>query len=92
MDIERTTDCMFDRLIIYDGRNKKSPILATLCGGGQNIVLNATGNYHSLLNFNVHHRCDCGLYSCNYKTCFDIEMSIHLRGNRCPKKTHCLSF
>ena len=49
MDIERTTDCMFDRLIIYDGRNKKSPILATLCGGGHNMALNATGNYYSLL-------------------------------------------
>lgn len=32
IDIEYTTDCKFDRLGIYDGRSRRSPLLMTICG------------------------------------------------------------
>lgn len=44
MNIEETDECLFDRIIVHDGRNKKSPVIGTLCGDRVNdIVINATG-------------------------------------------------
>lgn len=45
MKIEYTDGCKYDRLEVYDGRNKKAPRIEILCGEISNHLIRATGWY-----------------------------------------------
>ncbi|ESP02705.1 hypothetical protein LOTGIDRAFT_137993, partial [Lottia gigantea] len=45
LEIEYETNCLYDSLNIYDGKNESSLLLAKYCGSYTNEVLNSTSNF-----------------------------------------------
>ena len=48
IDIEYSSECQFDSLRVYDGRNRRSPSLATICGEDFNKTIVSTGKLNAL--------------------------------------------
>lgn len=50
-DIEYTAGCRFDRLQIYDGRNRRAPLMTTICGMESGLTIVSKGKGKMLLEF-----------------------------------------
>ncbi|XP_059827436.1 cubilin [Hypanus sabinus] len=69
LDIELDTRCRYDKLVIRDGDNNLSPILATLCGRGLPGTLRSTGET-MFLRFTSDESSSGGGFNASYhKTC-----------------------